>query len=186
MFSNTQVSLGSAEAMKTWSSLMICCHDDESTTNRISSTIGPMSTWDTWKSLPTHIGRILDAAVPIGTDFGPWSGMLWGWKGKFRNFSKMIITRNSVPQPIPPRFGQWNIWITSLWSELSNSNPVVWIGQVVVELLKLLQQTREHDKIVSKDDHKKCCIFINTGRILMIHTRNALKGVDLSSAETAD
>jgi hypothetical protein len=45
-----------------------CCHDDESTTNQISRTIRPISTWDTWKSFPIPVKRIPDATVPIGTD----------------------------------------------------------------------------------------------------------------------
>jgi hypothetical protein len=62
----------------------------------------------------------------------------------------MMLTRNTVSQPISPGFGQWNILIASPWSEFSNADPVVWIGQAVVELLQFLQQTREHDEIVSK------------------------------------
>jgi hypothetical protein len=47
---------------------MTCCHDDESTTNQILGTIRPISTWDTWKSLPIRVERSTDATVPIGTD----------------------------------------------------------------------------------------------------------------------
>jgi hypothetical protein len=54
--------------MKTRSSLMSCCNDDESTTNQISRTIRPISAWDTWKSWPICVERITDATVPIGTD----------------------------------------------------------------------------------------------------------------------
>jgi hypothetical protein len=35
---------------------------------KISRTIRPISTWDTWKSLPVRVERIADATVPIGTD----------------------------------------------------------------------------------------------------------------------
>jgi hypothetical protein len=48
---------------------MICCHDDESTTNLSSGTIRPISTWDTWKLLPICFERIPGATVLIGTDF---------------------------------------------------------------------------------------------------------------------
>jgi hypothetical protein len=47
---------------------MICCHDDESTTNWISRTIRPISTWDTWKSFSIRVELIPDATAPIGTD----------------------------------------------------------------------------------------------------------------------
>jgi hypothetical protein len=47
---------------------MICCHDDESTTNQISRTIRPISTYDTWKSFPIRVERVTDATVPTGTD----------------------------------------------------------------------------------------------------------------------
>jgi hypothetical protein len=82
--------------------------------------------------------------------FGPTPSMLWGWKGKFRNFSMMILPRNTVTQPISSGFGQWNIWITSPWSKFFNADLLVWIGQSVVELLQFLQQTSEIDEIVYK------------------------------------
>jgi hypothetical protein len=31
-------------------------------------TIRPISTWDTWKSLPIQVEHIPDATVPIGAD----------------------------------------------------------------------------------------------------------------------
>jgi hypothetical protein len=48
---------------------VICCHDDESTTNQISRMIRPISTWDTWKKLPIRVELIPDATAPIGTDY---------------------------------------------------------------------------------------------------------------------
>jgi hypothetical protein len=48
--------------------MLKCCHDDESTTNQISRTIRPISTWDAWKSLAIRVELITDAAVPIGTN----------------------------------------------------------------------------------------------------------------------
>jgi hypothetical protein len=59
----------------------------------------------------------------------------------------MMLTGNAISQPISPGFGQWNIRITSPWSEFYNADPVVWIGRAVVELLQLLQQTRQHDSV---------------------------------------
>jgi hypothetical protein len=47
---------------------MICCYDDESATNQILRTIRPISTYDTWKSLPIRVERIPNATVPIGTN----------------------------------------------------------------------------------------------------------------------
>jgi hypothetical protein len=55
-------------------------------------------------------------------------------------------------------------------SKIFNADPVVCIGLVVAELLQFLQQTREHDEIVSMDDGKNCCIVININRILMIQS----------------
>jgi hypothetical protein len=48
--------------------MLTCCHDDESTTNQISRTVRPISSWDTWKSFAIRLERITDATVPIGTD----------------------------------------------------------------------------------------------------------------------
>jgi hypothetical protein len=54
--------------MKTRSSLLKCCQDDESTTNQNSRTIWPISTWDTWKSLSIGLERITEATLLIGTN----------------------------------------------------------------------------------------------------------------------
>jgi hypothetical protein len=64
--------------IKTQSSLLMCSHNDESTTNQIL-------TWDTWKSLPIRVERIPDATVPIGTDLDVRQACYEDGKENFRN-----------------------------------------------------------------------------------------------------
>jgi hypothetical protein len=97
--------------MKICSSLLMCCDEDESTTNQISRTDGSLLMCDTRKSLPiaNTCGTITNATVLIGTILDLCQAICEDGKGFFRNCSIMMLTANAISQPISPGFGQWNI-----------------------------------------------------------------------------
>jgi hypothetical protein len=113
LFTVTQASLGSAKGMEICSSLLMCCDEDESTTNQISRTAGSILMCDTQKSLTIRLERIPDATVPIGTVLDLLQASCEDGKGNFRNCPMMMLTGNAISQPISPGFGQCNIRIAS-------------------------------------------------------------------------
>jgi hypothetical protein len=167
-FAIKQASLGSAEGMKNRSSLLKCCHDDESTTNQISRTIREISTWDTWKSLPIRVQRIPNATVPIGTDLDLCQACCDDGKG------------NS--EPVPWWCLQETLYLNQYLPDLDKGifeshlqylnflTPIRWckLGQRLLSHCNSYNKQWNGTKLCSKDDHKNCCIFINISRILMI------------------
>jgi hypothetical protein len=80
--------------MKICSSQLMCCDEDESTTNHISRTDGSILMCDTRKSMPIRLERIPDATVPIGTDLYLRQASCENGKRNFRNNSMMMPYRD--------------------------------------------------------------------------------------------
>jgi hypothetical protein len=138
------------------------------TTNQISGTIRPILRWDTWKSLPIHAKRISDATVPIGTDLDLHQACCVDEKENFRNFSIVMLTRDTVSQSISPQLDNGifelhlhdpNFLTLIRWCEL---------GKLLLSYCNSYNKQGNTMKLCSNDDCKDCCIFINIGRIFMI------------------
>jgi hypothetical protein len=77
--------------------------------------------------------------------------MLWGWKGKIPKLLRDdAYKKHCISTNISRIWTMEYLNRISMISDFINANPVVQIGQAVVELLQFLQQTRVHDENVFK------------------------------------
>ena len=154
--------------MKTRSSLMSCCHDDESTTNQISRNTRPILTWDTWKSLPIRVECIPDATVPIGTHLDLRQACCKDGKENSETAPWWCLQETLYLNQYLPDLDNG-----IFESHLHNLNflTLIWLCELGKRLLSYCNSYNKQGKMMKlcpKDYHKNCCIFINIGRILMI------------------